>query len=155
MYPRGDNFSALGGQMEEKILLSRHDALRLRSLLVLAEAKEQNREHLAALERELDRAILVDKSSLPEDRVAVHSTVTVRDVDADMMHIYTLVLPSEADAPRGRISVLAPLATALLGYRTGSEIDWHMPGGLRRIKIEAVNNAANDSGFESTAKLTA
>jgi regulator of nucleoside diphosphate kinase len=127
--------------MDEKIILSRHDALRLRSLLALEEANEQNREHLEALEGELDRAILVDKEALPRDRVAVNSTVTVRDAGADMSQVYTLVLPSHADAQRGRISVLAPFATALLGSRTGSEINWRMPGGPRRIKIEDVRNS--------------
>ena len=127
--------------MDDKIVLSRYDALRLRSLLALEEAKDQNREHLEALEGELDRAILVDRDLLPQDRVAVNSTVTIRDIDADMAHVYTLVLPSEADASHGRISVLAPLATALLGFRSGSEVNWKMPGGQRRIKIEAVDNA--------------
>ena len=141
--------------MEEKILLSRHDALRLRSLLALAEARDQNREHLEALEGELDRAILVDKELLPHDRVAVNSIVTIRDIDAEMSHDFTLVLPREADASRGRISVLAPLATALLGVRTGSEINWKMPGGLRRIKIEAVRQADASRAPASTLRLTA
>jgi regulator of nucleoside diphosphate kinase len=142
--------------MDEKILLSRNDAMRLRSLLLAAEARQQNREHLEALEGELDRAILVDKETLPQDRVAVGSTVTVRDVDADMTHRYTLVWPSNADAPRGRISVLAPLATALLGFRTGSEINWKMPGGFRRIRIEAVsNNDADPRNSQPTFRLTA
>jgi regulator of nucleoside diphosphate kinase len=142
--------------MEEKITLSRHDALRLRSLLALDEAKEQNREHLEALERELDRAILVDKKSLPQDCVAVHSAVTVLDLDAGMSQTYTLVLPSEADAAQGRISILAPLATALLGYRVGSEIIWKMPGGVRRLKIEAVRNTRDAfPEFESNVRLIA
>jgi regulator of nucleoside diphosphate kinase len=143
--------------MEDKIVLSRHDALRLRSLLALEEAKEQNHEHLEALEGELDRAILVDRDLLPPDRVALNSTVTVRDVDADMAHAYELVLPAEADPSRGRISVLAPLATALLGFRTGSEVIWKMPGGVRRIKIESVKKpgaaASRDPG--STFQLIA
>jgi regulator of nucleoside diphosphate kinase len=142
--------------MEEKILLSRTDALRLRSLLLAEAAKQQNREHLEALEGELDRAVLVDEQSLPHDRVAVNSTVTVRDVDADMTHVYTVVWPSEADAARGRISVLAPLATALLGFRTGSEINWKMPGGVRRIRIDAVRNGhAVSHEAESKFRLTA
>jgi regulator of nucleoside diphosphate kinase len=142
--------------MEEKILLSRTDAARLRSLLALERAREQNREHLEALEFELDRALVVDKESLPRDRVGVNSTVTLHDVDADLTHVYTLVLPSEADAAQGRISVLAPLATALLGYRTGSNINWKMPGGLRRIKIEAVlNSDAGSPDLNSSHRLTA
>ena len=53
-------------------------------------------------------------------------------------HNYTLVWPSQADAAKRRISVLAPMGTALLGCRAGDRVEWQMPGGLVRLTIEEV-----------------
>jgi regulator of nucleoside diphosphate kinase len=53
-----------------------------------------------------------------------------------------LVYPGDADANVGRVSVLAPLGCALLGLRTGQEIDWRMPGGQRRLRVLDVTRPA-------------
>ena len=64
--------------MEGRIVVSRHDANRLRSLVASARARpSQDREHLADLEHELDRANVVEGQMLPGDRVAVNSSVRV------------------------------------------------------------------------------
>jgi regulator of nucleoside diphosphate kinase len=49
-----------------------------------------------------------------------------------------VVFPSEADSEQGKISILAPVGTALLGYRVGDTVEWKLPGGLRRLKIERI-----------------
>ncbi len=49
-----------------------------------------------------------------------------------------LVFPAQADIGAQRLSVLAPVGTALLGYREGDEVEWLTPGGLRRLRIEKV-----------------
>jgi hypothetical protein len=56
----------------------------------------------------------------------------------------TVVLPRECGGSAGRISVLAPLGAALLGYRAGDEVEWLMPGGLRRLRIESVHPPAEN-----------
>src|SRR5262245_34969482 len=94
--------------MEGRIVMSRQDANRLRSLVAAERARGQGREHLADLEHELDRARVVEGQLLPDDRVAVNSTVRVRDLDSGVAHSYTLVWPSQADAAKRHISVLAP-----------------------------------------------
>ena len=125
--------------MEARIVMSRQDASRLRSLLASEKSRRgQDREHLADLEHELDRANVVEGQMLPGDRVAVNSTVRVRDLDSGTAHDYTLVWPSHADAAQRRISVLAPMGTALLGCRAGDRVEWQMPGGLVRLVIEEV-----------------
>ena len=48
------------------------------------------------------------------------------------------MFPGEADIAQGRISLLAPVGTALLGYRVGDVVRWQVPGGLRRYRIDAV-----------------
>lgn len=125
--------------MEGKIVMSRQDSNRLRSLVAAERTRRgRNRGHLDDLEHELDRARVVEGQLLPDDRVAVNSTVRVRDLDSGVSHAYTLVWPSHADAAKRRISVLAPMGTALLGCRAGDRIEWLMPGGLVRLTIEEV-----------------
>jgi regulator of nucleoside diphosphate kinase len=68
----------------------------------------------------------------------MHSTVRVRDVASGRSMVYTLVFPSEADLVQGRLSVLAPVGTALLGFRSGDVVEWPVPGGVRRLQIEKV-----------------
>lgn len=127
--------------MEGRIVLSKHDFLRLRSLLGGPGRKVANdREHLLDLQEEMDRATVVEPEQLPPEVVAIDSRVVVLDQGSGVSSTYTLVLPAEADASRGAISVLAPLGTALLGYRTGDEVEWDTPGGLRKLKITAVEH---------------
>jgi regulator of nucleoside diphosphate kinase len=52
--------------------------------------------------------------------------------------VYTLVFPRDADTATGKISVLAPIGTAILGYRVGDMIEWQVPAGKRKLKIEEV-----------------
>ena len=95
-------------------------------------------DHLQALEGELARATLVESDELPPDVVAMHSNVWFYDLDTDESERYTLVLPSEADVTCNRISVLAPIGTALLGFRVGDTLKWRVPQGTRRLKITQV-----------------
>jgi regulator of nucleoside diphosphate kinase len=48
------------------------------------------------------------------------------------------VFPTEADFAEGKISVLAPIGTAILGYKQGDTIEWSVPSGLRRLKVEEI-----------------
>jgi regulator of nucleoside diphosphate kinase len=62
--------------------------------------------------------------------------------------VLTIVFPAEADADRGSISVLAPIGTALLGYRAGDTVEWTTPGGPRTFVIEEVIYQPEASGAE-------
>jgi regulator of nucleoside diphosphate kinase len=73
----------------------------------------------------------------PPDVVTLHSTVRIRDLDTGRSVVYTVVFPTEADTAQRRISVLAPIGTALIGYRVGDVIEWATPGGERRLRVEA------------------
>jgi regulator of nucleoside diphosphate kinase len=84
----------------------------------------------------------------------MQSRVRVRDLGSGQDTVYTLVFPREADVNAGRLSVLAPIGTALLGYRQGDEIEWPVPGGLRRLKVMKVlfqPEAAGVSGLGERA----
>jgi regulator of nucleoside diphosphate kinase len=112
---------------------------RLQALVALCRGNGRADEsNLDKLEEELDRAILVDKNLLPPEVVTLDSQVRVVDRDSGEEWAFTLVLPSRADIDAGRVSVLAPLGTAVLGYRSGDEIEWEVPGGPRRLKVTEV-----------------
>jgi regulator of nucleoside diphosphate kinase len=120
------------------IYFSESDYERLRMLVDIGVHQRPELSTVSQLERELDRAEIVPEVSLPSDVVAMHSTVRLVDLDTGAEHVYTVVYPYEANADHGRISVLAPIGTALLGYRTGDVVEWEVPAGRRRLRIENV-----------------
>jgi len=111
------------------------ETLRLR-LAGLSSSDPRMAKSLARLRGELDRAVVVQ--SLPPKVVGLQTTATLLDLDTNEVDHYTLTLPEQADPARGRLSVLAPLGTAILGYSEGDEISWEMPGGTRRLRITHV-----------------
>ena len=104
-------------------------------------ARERNgddREYLNKLETELDRAEIIDPQAIPADVVTMRSKVRLKDLVSGETNTYSLVFPTEANFAEGKISVLAPIGTAILGYRGGDTIEWPVPSGLRKLKIEEV-----------------
>jgi regulator of nucleoside diphosphate kinase len=94
--------------------------------------------HLAGLDQELAQAEVVASGEVAADVVTMHSTVRVRDLDGGTSAVYTIVFPVDADLARNRISVLAPIGTALIGYRAGDLLEWATPRGTRRLQIEEI-----------------
>jgi regulator of nucleoside diphosphate kinase len=78
---------------------------------------------------------VVDTAHLPPDVVTVGSRVHLVDLDTGEELLFSVVFPSRANADEGRISVLAPLGTAVLGYRSDDLIEWDVPGRRRRLKV--------------------
>lgn len=137
------------------IIVTEKDLGRLSALLrAQSEASGRDQEHLHDLQAELARAIVVDAADVPAGVVTMHSRVRVQDVATGESWTYTLVFPHDANIASGRLSILAPLGTALLGYREGDEIEWRMPGGVRRLRILEVTHdapAATHSGATTAA----
>jgi len=91
------------------------------------------------LEHELVRAHVVARGEIPADIVTMNSRVVFEDEGTGEHREVTLVYPGSADIDAGKISVLTPVGTALLGLRVGQSIDWELPGGAkRRYRIAAV-----------------
>jgi len=104
-------------------------------------ARENNgvdAEYLKKLEAELERAEVVDPKDIPADVVTMRSKVRLKDLVSGERNTYSLVFPTEADSTEGKISVLAPIGTAILGYGRGDTIEWPVPSGLRRLKVEEI-----------------
>jgi regulator of nucleoside diphosphate kinase len=99
--------------------------------LMLGERRRRHELEAAAANALADllvEARLVPEEELPEDRVALNSTVTYRHEPGGTRRSVVLVHPVEADAALGRISVLSPVGRALIGRSTGSLVDVDVPG---------------------------
>ena len=127
-------------RQQTNIYITTPDYERLTKLIELAREREgeANSEYLDRLEEELDRAEVVEQKDIPADVITMRSTVRVKDLDTSEEMIYRLVFPTEANYDEGKISVLAPIGTAMLGYRRGDVIEWQVPSGVRRLSVEEV-----------------
>jgi regulator of nucleoside diphosphate kinase len=126
--------------LKDKIYISEFDLKRLKELVKVAEEFGDRRtvQYLEELDEELDRADLVKSQEIPNDVITMNSTFRLRDLDRGDEVVYTLVFPGEADSAQGKISILAPIGTAALGYRVGDTIEWQVPAGLKRFKVEEI-----------------
>ncbi|HKS30039.1 MAG TPA: nucleoside diphosphate kinase regulator [Pyrinomonadaceae bacterium] len=127
---------------EATIYITEIDRQRLEKLIEKAAERDgdglANQEYLRRLEQELEHAVTVPSEEVPGDVITMRSRVRLSDLSTGEKVTYTLVFPSEANFDEGKISVLAPIGTAMLGYRAGSIIEWQVPSGLRRLKVEEV-----------------
>ncbi len=129
------------------IFVTEYDARRLKELV-----EDQKRLRRAQqgywdrLEAELGRGHLVSPQDVPKDVITMNSKVRLIDLDTGEKMTYTLVFPKDADIDRGKISVLAPIGTAMLGYRVGDIFEWQVPEGMRRLRVEKVLYQPEASG---------
>lgn len=116
----------------EAPVLSAEDYVRLREYALNDELAD-----------ELDRAIVVKKEQVPEDVVTMHARCIYLDERLGTQREIELVFPEEADLATGRVSVLTPVGSALIGLRVGQEIDWDFPdGSIRRLTVTGVRKTA-------------
>jgi regulator of nucleoside diphosphate kinase len=122
------------------IYITTSDYHRLSGLIEISRERntEADREYLDRLEEELGRAELVEPEDVPGDVITMRSKVSLKDLKSGKTVMYSLVFPSEANSNEGNISVLAPIGTALLGYRSGDVIESKVPSGLRRLKVKEI-----------------
>lgn len=116
--------------------------LDLKHLRELLEAAQRFNEHdpadLVELAGELARAQVVPSAQVPADVITMNSTVCLEDLETGEEMTYTLVFPNEADIDQDKISVLAPIGTAMLGYRVGDTVEWPVPGGISRLQVKQI-----------------
>jgi regulator of nucleoside diphosphate kinase len=94
------------------------------------------------LQQELNRATVLNALAIAASTVTLNSRVHLRDLTTDEVEDWVLVMPQHADPDQKRISVLAPVGTAILGFSEGDEIEWETPGGVRALRIEKVDQDA-------------
>lgn len=136
------------------IYISREDHSKLRLLLGTLPASNGN-SPVQKLRAELDRAAVLDPAALPPDIVTMESTVEYEDLGSGEIEEYTLTFPDRADVEKKRLSILAPIGTALIGCRVGDVVNWSTPGGTRQLKIRRVTPPSGEpAGVALPASLT-
>jgi regulator of nucleoside diphosphate kinase len=128
-----------------QIYLTQND---MDQLLKLVEAQPGKR--FDKLESELVRANVVSREKIPRDVVTMNSRVVFENETTRERREITLVYPGRADINAGRVSVLVPVGTALLGLCVGQSIDWELPGGekqrYRIVEVPFQPEAAGEPG---------
>jgi len=99
------------------------------------------KENFAKLYDELKKAKVVTSEDFPDDVVRLDSSVVIRDMKTKRDMTLTIVLPQKADIKQKKVSVLAPVGTALIGFRKGQIVSWEVPSGKKDFKIMEVNNS--------------
>lgn len=125
--------------MVKNIFITELDKNRLQKLIL--NAKEYNlskKEYLAKLDQELQRANVVKSEDIPNDVITMNSSVSLLDLETEEEMNYTLVFPEDADLVNNKISILAPIGTAILGYRVGDIIEWAVPNGVVKLKVQEI-----------------
>ena len=117
------------------IYITEADMKRLRPLI---EGMKNSRDDLRGLQAELEHARVVTPADVPPDVITMNSKARLRDLDTGEEMIFTLVFPGEASIEHDRISVVAPIGTAMLGQRVGDEFEWEVPAGSVRLRVEEV-----------------
>ncbi|MEO6914855.1 MAG: GreA/GreB family elongation factor [Chitinophagaceae bacterium] len=99
-----------------------------------------DRKNVDDLQAELNKARIIDEEDFPLDVIRLNSRVTMKaDNKEDIMELM-LVTPDKANIKEKKISVLAPIGTALLGFRQGQQVKWQVPAGERTFTILEVSN---------------
>lgn len=120
------------------IYITHEDLKKLRALLSSATIPERDRECIVELEEELDRAIIVDSKDIPKQVITMNSKFCLRNLENDKLLVFTLVYPHEADISQGKLSILAPVGIAVIGYRVCDIIEWEVPKGTMRLRVESI-----------------
>ena len=131
---------------DHAIIVTAADAEKLKELIRNAQRGEYRQsKYLEMLSGELARATIIDKGAVPQDVITMHSQAVLTEINTGEELELTLVFPNEADPIEGKISVLAPIGTAMLGYRVGDVFEWETPGGMQRLRVEKVMPGTGDS----------
>jgi regulator of nucleoside diphosphate kinase len=119
-----------------KITITQADYGRLRRIIASSrDLLPMDGEHLEALERELESAVITGSVEVPREVVTMNSRVRVLDLNSARELVYQIVFPGEADVFRRRISMIAPIGMELLGHAASEIIEWEVPSGMRRLLI--------------------
>lgn len=123
----------------KSIQITEFDLRRLNELLREAEHTDyRGSKYLAELRAELDRAQIVPSQAVPQEVVTMNSIVVLFDPITRKEETYTLVFPENANIEQGKISILAPIGTTMLGCEIGDSFESKTPAGKRRLKVKRI-----------------
>ena len=96
--------------------------------------------------RELDSAKIVDPQDVPGNIVTMNSVVKISFLNNNKQIQFRIVYPDQSNIKENKISIFSPVATALIGYKEKDEIEWILPSGLTKIRIDQIIYQPEASG---------
>jgi len=128
-------------EVANKVVLLKEDYDLLTGLFSTTKHFEvKDLDNYRSLITELNKAVILNRKDFPTDVVRLNSIVTVKDEDTKSVMMFKIVLPIDANIKNKKVSVLAPLGTALIGFKKGDHLTWSVPGGEKHFSIMDVNN---------------
>ena len=123
----------------KKLIINRLDYARIRKCIFDAKQfKSISNAEAEKLIKELDSADIVEPEAIPSNVVTMNSIVRLNFLDSNKHVQFQIVYPEMANVKENKISIFSPIATALIGYQVGDEIEWIVPAGLTKIKIDEI-----------------
>ena len=92
-----------------------------------------------SLSSELSRAMILKKDAFPPHAIRLNSKVWIEDENTGQKMELVIVLPEFADIKQKKVSVLTPIAAALIGFRKGESVSCKVPAGVKTFIITDVN----------------
>jgi regulator of nucleoside diphosphate kinase len=128
-------------QSTNSLILRNDDYKIIQSYLKAGPHKHSfDRKNAEELKLELKKAKLVSPDKFPEDAVRLNSKVKIKEERNDKVLEFTLVTPDKANIKERKISLMAPIGTALIGFRRGQKVKWQVPSGKKTFTIIEVSN---------------
>ena len=120
----------------KKVTLTKNDYTRIYKAITDAKnSKTINSKEAEKLLSELSKAEIVPSEKIDKDVVTMNSEVKLFFENTQKEQSFKIVYPQDANLKENKISIFSPIATALIGYKIGDEIEWIVPGGMTKIKI--------------------
>jgi len=122
-----------------KLIINRLDYARIKkSISDAKQFKSISNSEAEKLQQELDAAKIVEPEAIPSNVVTMNSIVKLRFLNNDKKIQFQIVYPEQANIKENKISIFSPIATALIGYKVNDEVEWIVPAGLTRIRIDEI-----------------
>ena len=120
----------------KKVTLTKNDYTRIYKAITDAKnSKTINSNEAEKLLSELSKAEIVPSEKIDKDVVTMNSEVKLFFENTQKEQSFKIVYPQDANLKENKISIFLPIATALIVYKIGDEIEWIVPGGMTKIKI--------------------
>ena len=122
-----------------KIIINRLDYARIKKCINDAKQfKSITSIEADNLLKELDSAKIMEPESIPSNVVTMNSLAKITFLSNDKQVQFQIVYPDKANLKENKISIFSPIATSLIGYKVNDEIEWIVPGGLTKIRIDEI-----------------
>ena len=122
-----------------KLIINRVDYVRIKQCISEAsQVKSITKAEAEKLMNELNSASIVDPDAVPSNVVTMNSIVKLSFLNSNKQVQFQIVYPDQANLRENKISIFSPIATALIGYKVRDEIEWIVPAGLTRIRIDEI-----------------